>query len=101
MTTRRDLPRKPSGTVHCHYCADPLNRNNTWDHLVPHSRGGLNLPANLVVACRRCNREKAHMSLERYRALVIYRKSLRALGSYRFIRVTGYRFWGERRVNMR
>lgn len=29
-----------------------------WDHVIPLARGGLDLPCNMLTACRRCNREK-------------------------------------------
>lgn len=34
---------------------------------MPKSRGGLKTPENLVLACERCNREKADMDVETYR----------------------------------
>ena len=36
----------------CTYCGGPAT---TADHLVPLSRGGLNVLENLVAACGRCN----------------------------------------------
>lgn len=32
----------------------------TFEHVVPRSRGGTNLMANLVVACRQCNHERGN-----------------------------------------
>lgn len=39
----------------------------TRDHQLPKSRGGTKDPQNLVIACERCNREKANMDVETYR----------------------------------
>lgn len=36
----------------------------TYDHLVPHARGGSNDPGNLVVACQPCNCGRANLTLE-------------------------------------
>jgi 5-methylcytosine-specific restriction endonuclease McrA len=51
----------------CHYCGKQLTFGNrsagrgVWepDHLRPHSQGGNNTAANLVAACRACNRERS------------------------------------------
>jgi hypothetical protein len=40
----------------CLYCSG--NDDLVGDHLVPRSRGGLNLPENIVRACRSCNARK-------------------------------------------
>lgn len=40
----------------CAYCADPAD---TLDHVLPRSRGGLTVAANLIPACRRCNGAKS------------------------------------------
>lgn len=43
----------------CRYCGRSLyNTIYEIDHVIPLSRGGSNLPDNLVVACRPCNRSK-------------------------------------------
>lgn len=34
------------------------------DHLIPQVKGGRNTKDNLVTACRRCNSERGHMSVE-------------------------------------
>jgi len=36
----------------------------TYDHLVPHARGGTNDPENLVVACQPCNCGRSNLTLE-------------------------------------
>jgi len=41
----------------------PHERIATLDHLTPRLRGGSNTPANLVVACLRCNRGKGEEPL--------------------------------------
>lgn len=39
----------------CHYCDSPAN---SWDHIVPKSKGGRNAQWNRVPACTSCNRAK-------------------------------------------
>ena len=62
----RQVSRKSKGK--CWYCGiDFLNAKLTRDHILPRSKGGLNNPSNLVLACEPCNREKDDMTLEIYR----------------------------------
>lgn len=42
-------------TQPCEYCG---GEGGTLDHVVPLSRGGLHIPANLASACLRCNLSK-------------------------------------------
>ena len=42
----------------CFYCGQGLSDYHV-DHFVPVAKGGSNDPANLVIACRRCNQSKA------------------------------------------
>lgn len=45
----------------CWYCGKSVARERaTLDHIVPRSRGGTDCNANLVMACRRCNRMKGN-----------------------------------------
>ena len=51
----------------CHYCDRPLPKPGTkggrathFDHKVAHSKGGSHDLSNLVVCCKRCNREKGN-----------------------------------------
>lgn len=61
----------------CHYCQRRFKPTElTMDHVIPLARGGTSVPANIVPACRACNREKklatpvdnAFGALERERA---------------------------------
>ncbi len=55
----------------CMYCGkEHLDKDLSCDHIMPTSRGGLNIWTNVVAACRRCNHfkqnrtpEEAHMEL--------------------------------------
>lgn len=67
MTILAQCPRRPSGLVPCYYCGIGLNRRKTWDHLVPKKFGGVDLPANMVIACKKCNAEKGCLTVEQYR----------------------------------
>jgi 5-methylcytosine-specific restriction endonuclease McrA len=50
----------------CVYCGSDDKRTFTLDHVVPQSKGGPNTWDNLVTACKRCNGEKADLTLEEY-----------------------------------
>lgn len=44
---------------HCVYCRRRLRIDEaTLDHVIPLSRGGRDVPANVVLACRDCNDAK-------------------------------------------
>lgn len=52
----------------CSYCCMSVERSDrTMDHCVPLVRGGLHDPANLVMACSRCNSRKGAKTSEEYR----------------------------------
>jgi hypothetical protein len=50
----------------CVYCGQTNRKVLTLDHVIPQSKGGPNSWENLVTACRKCNGEKADLSLEEY-----------------------------------
>jgi 5-methylcytosine-specific restriction endonuclease McrA len=51
----------------CKYCGSDLNDDNrSIDHILPRSRGGLNLLENLVLCCKKCNHEKDNQLLEEW-----------------------------------
>jgi 5-methylcytosine-specific restriction endonuclease McrA len=55
----RMLVRASGG--HCRYCGILVPRDSiTIDHIVPLSKGGLDVAENLALACERCNREKGN-----------------------------------------
>ena len=54
----------------CVYCGDSHRRDLTIDHVVPQSKGGPNTWDNLVTACKRCNNEKADLTLKEYGKLI-------------------------------
>jgi 5-methylcytosine-specific restriction endonuclease McrA len=56
--TRRALLMRDGET--CQYCGDqPGKANLTLDHVVPRSQGGVTSWENAVIACKRCNHQKA------------------------------------------
>ena len=62
---RRDVIDRDKAT--CVYCGD---RNGPFeaDHVMPRSRGGLDVMSNLVCACRTCNRSKGNKLPEEWGA---------------------------------
>lgn len=61
--TNRELFRRDRHT--CMYCLASLSdRHLTRDHVVPLSRGGLDVWTNVVTACRVCNQRKADRLLK-------------------------------------
>jgi 5-methylcytosine-specific restriction endonuclease McrA len=56
----RDGPR-------CVWCGrEPWPRDRTLDHVLPASRGGTRADENLVLACRRCNRDRRSRAAASY-----------------------------------
>lgn len=44
----------------CFWCGENISVSlGTFDHLVPRSKGGSNSCINLIIACQRCNQERA------------------------------------------
>lgn len=62
----------------CPYCGVTMNRDKGWnspdapsrDHKIPRSRGGNNLPNNIVICCRSCNEDKGSLDAEEYMAVL-------------------------------
>jgi 5-methylcytosine-specific restriction endonuclease McrA len=50
----------------CVYCGCTEKSALTLDHVIPQSKGGPDTWDNLVTACKRCNAEKADLTLEEY-----------------------------------
>jgi 5-methylcytosine-specific restriction endonuclease McrA len=54
--------------MRCWYCGGTVGRGQwTRDHQEPKCLGGTTDPDNLVLACRKCNEEKADRGVEAYR----------------------------------
>ena len=54
-----DIARAYLASSRCAYCGVSLEPGHfSVDHQLPFGRGGLNEPANIVVTCFTCNREK-------------------------------------------
>jgi hypothetical protein len=72
----------------CWYCGrkEYLER----EHMIPTSRGGSDGEANIIDACRRCNKTKNHQTLEEFRAAVALRLKLKP-DAVRFFGETGKR----------
>lgn len=62
----------------CGYCNRRCtNSNATLDHIIPKSKGGQNIPGNLVTCCQRCNQYKGNRTPEE--AGMVLRKSVKDL----------------------
>jgi 5-methylcytosine-specific restriction enzyme A len=65
---KRWLYRKARGR--CHYCTtDLIYEVSTIDHKKARSKGGTYDRCNVVLACRKCNAEKADKPYKYYKAL--------------------------------
>lgn len=62
--TRENVFKRDQYT--CVYCEETNRKVLTIDHVIPQSKGGPNTWENLVTACKKCNGEKANLSLEEY-----------------------------------
>ena len=62
--TRENIYKRDN--YECVYCGDSHVKTLTLDHVIPQSKGGKNSWDNLVTACKRCNSEKADLTLEEY-----------------------------------
>ena len=85
----------------CWYCGTSLKKHRgtpagrkqmpddyTRDHIEPKHKGGI----ETVACCRKCNSDKAHLTLQEYRLIVMYRSGL--IDKEMIER--GFLFWGER-----
>lgn len=53
------------GGCTCAYCGKGLSENEaTLEHVIPISKGGPDIPANIVIACKKCNEAAGSMSLK-------------------------------------
>lgn len=51
----------------CFYCNKKLNsKNRTLDHKFPRCLGGITLPINLEVCCKKCNEEKDSLTVSQF-----------------------------------
>lgn len=50
----------------CFYCQAPMGKHITADHLIPRSKGGRGVRANIVAACRACNKYKKDMTADEF-----------------------------------
>jgi 5-methylcytosine-specific restriction endonuclease McrA len=62
--TRDNIFRRDN--YECIYCGCDSKKELTLDHVIPQSKGGPNTWENLVTACKRCNCEKADLTLEEF-----------------------------------
>lgn len=85
MASKNQLPRSLRRRIFeregwkCWYCGKSIQANFTHqldeatvDHVQPESKGGSDSDENLVAACRSCNSQKRHRTLEEYRAFIRY-----------------------------
>ena len=71
----------------CAYCG--AEEKLQWEHIVPQSRGGPNTIDNMVLACAKCNREKAARNpIEWYDSKGIHRKYIPRVVMGKLLKVT-------------
>jgi hypothetical protein len=58
----------------CIYCG--RKSNLTIDHIIPRHLGGLDIPANLVLACKRCNSSKNSRDIFEWYYEILKKKSI-------------------------
>ncbi len=51
----------------CYYCKQPIGPERQIEHKIPISRGGTNWPANIALACPRCNLRKHDKTPQEFR----------------------------------
>jgi 5-methylcytosine-specific restriction endonuclease McrA len=62
-----------NNTPDCPYCLRKMQWNElSFDHMMPSSRGGANSSDNLVLCCNVCNRQKGNLTVEEYKALLVF-----------------------------
>ncbi len=60
------------GNCKCAFCGCKLNnKNSNIDHVYPVSKGGKNIPSNMVISCERCNSTKGSRTLEEWAADIL------------------------------
>lgn len=63
----------------CGYCGKQLNlhaaNNCSIDHMLPQSKGGSDLPPNLIIACWECNSGKRDKTVEEFRHMIMTKLS--------------------------
>lgn len=68
----------------CFFCGSEVT--DTWDHLIPLSRGGNDAPSNLARVCRPCNSVKMTKTAHEFRVWVYEQTSETGASSYDFVR---------------
>ena len=64
---KKHLDRLYAKHPYCHYCEIRVDHDTrSVDHVIPLSRGGSNKQDNVVLACQKCNGEKADMTADEY-----------------------------------
>lgn len=62
-----ELTYELKGRNICGYCVKEFDYTNiTVDHLYPFSLGGPTIPENLIPSCKKCNQEKANLTVEEF-----------------------------------
>lgn len=69
----------------CAYCGRPFGEKAEAEHIVPRSRGGTDMPENIIPACRSCNVKKRDLLLLEWVA-VQYGLLIRGNGGWRSLR---------------
>ena len=75
ITPQQFMARCAAFNFCCAYCNKPTEMDTELDHVIPRSKGGSHCLANIVPACRSCNRSKYNYEMELwYKKQIFYKK---------------------------
>jgi len=75
ITPKQFMARYAAFNYCCAYCNKPTGMDTELEHVIPRSKGGSHCLANIIPACRSCNRSKYNYEMESwYKKQIFYKK---------------------------
>ena len=75
ITSKQFMARCAAFNFCCAYCNKPTEMETELEHVISRSKGGSHCLANIVPACRSCNRSKYNYEMESwYKQQIFYKK---------------------------
>ena len=75
ITSKQFMARCAAFNFCCAYCNKPTEMETELEHVISRSKGGSHCLANIVPACRSCNRSKYNYEMESwYKKQIFYKK---------------------------